>query len=195
MTQTGKHQRQRMVGNILHAVIGNIGDLNACGGRRIQIDILKTDTVAADDLAFSQPCNRLGGHRCKVKQYGVRIRTLCGDIRSAFAVAELQLCTGLFQNGALDLIARMALIADTNKIFCHCFPPPLLDKIAAVNGDDRTVEIVGGVGTEIRRNLFNLIARSEDNDGSTRFHQSLRHAVAETAGTAGHDGTTAGQIK
>ena len=105
------------------------------------------------------------------------------------------LCTGLFQNGALDLIARMALIADTNKIFCHCFPPPLLDKIATVNGDDRTVEIVGGVGTEIRRNLFNLIARSEDNDGSTRFHQSLRHAVAETAGTAGHDGTTAGQIK
>lgn len=88
MTQTGKHQRQRMVGNILHAVIGNIGDLNACGGRCIQIDILKTDTVAADDLAFStlQPP---GGHRCKVKQYGVRIRTLCGDIRSAFAVAEL----------------------------------------------------------------------------------------------------------
>ena len=54
---------------------------------------------------------------------------------------------------------------------------------------------VKAVGTEIRRNLFNLIARSEDNDGSTRFHQSLRHAVAETAGTAGHDGTTAGQIK
>ena len=61
LAKRGEDQGEGVGGDLLHGVVGNVGDdyPGICGGT--QIDVVEADPVTGDDLALLEACDRLGG--------------------------------------------------------------------------------------------------------------------------------------
>ena len=59
----GEDQGHRMVGDLLNEGVGAIGDRDALGGRRLDIDRVDPDAAERDDFAALQPVDHLSSDR------------------------------------------------------------------------------------------------------------------------------------
>ena len=71
LPREGEDEGERVIGDLVDAVVGDVADGNAAGPRRNKIDIVDADPVADDHPGPLHRRNDVGIHRGKLRDHGI----------------------------------------------------------------------------------------------------------------------------
>ena len=65
---------ERVIGNLIDAVIGHVADGNPSSTSRVEIDIIDADAVPDDDPGTTHGRDHVGLHRGELRDHRIRVR-------------------------------------------------------------------------------------------------------------------------
>nr|WP_237764028.1 hypothetical protein [Terrimicrobium sacchariphilum] len=108
----GEGECERMVRDLINAVVGNIANRDVSCSGRLEINVVDPDAVANDDPALIEVGDDFAGDWRPLNQQSVGFPTLCYDILRGFALRDMKLCSGLRDDFTLAVDMGESVIGD-----------------------------------------------------------------------------------
>ena len=117
--QQHEAHRDGMVGHLLDAVVGHVGDEDAVLVGRLDVQDVDADAVPADDLAPRQLFDGRPHDLGILLQDGVRVRRQLAEPFAGLALQSDHLGADRLEHAALDVEIRIVVIADVDLELRH----------------------------------------------------------------------------
>ena len=122
LTRGGEEEGQRLIGDLVDAIIRHVADGDVLRPGRFEIDVIHADAVPHDDLGLPHGGDHVGLHRSELRDDGIRLADERDQRFRRFALTGADFGAGRLEDFLFDFQRRKRVVCNGNRKHGRAFP-------------------------------------------------------------------------